>query len=78
MSEERLHKPGQKSCEAVFSSAVPASRRDVTHLKVKLGLCEVLVQSRRQVLRRGQDDAAHTNSCWWLDERAACVSDENI
>lgn len=30
----------------------------VTYLKVKVGLCEVLVQSRRQVLSCGQDDAA--------------------
>lgn len=53
---------------------LPGTVVDVTHLKVKVGFCEVLVQSRRQVLGRGQDDAAHTDSCYTLHANA--VSDE--
>ena len=38
----------------------------VTYLKVEVRLGEVLVQSRRQVLSRGQDDAAGAHRRWSL------------
>ncbi len=39
---------------------------NVSYLKVKVGLGEVLVQSGRQVLRCGQDDAAHRQFMCYL------------